>query len=98
MAGKLKKGARCSSACASRDHRTFGECMRAKGVQIHPNLMNTQIQKDWDAEIAAYRNASAQGIMPGGTTMKHIRQAEDISQASGVAYQADKPMFDVTAP
>jgi len=96
MAGKMKKGARCSSACTTREHRTFGECMRAKGLQIHPNLMNTQAQKEWDSELQAYRDANAQGIMPAGTSMSSIRQAEEISQATGVAYQADKPMWDVT--
>lgn len=87
MAGKLKKGARCSSACATRDHRTFGECLRAKNLNLNPNLANTNLQKAWDGELNAYRNAVAQGIQPAGTTMEKIRQAEEISQATGEAYQ-----------
>ena len=91
MAGKFKKGARCSSACLTRDHRTFGECMRSKSLQLNPNLANTQASKGWDGELQAYRNARAQGIQPAGTSMAKVREAEEISQATGRAFQADAP-------
>ena len=87
MAGKLKKGARCSSTCATKDHRTFGECMRGKNLQLNPNLSNTGASKAWDAELSAYRDARAQGIQPAGTTAAKVREAVEISNATGVAYQ-----------
>ena len=87
MAGKLKKGKRCSSACPTQDHRTFGECMRAKNLNLNPNLSNTGASKAWDAELEAYRGARAQGIQPAGTTMNKIREAEEISQRTGTAFK-----------
>lgn len=96
MAGKLKKGKRCSSACLTKDHRTFGECMRSKNLQLNPNLSNTGATKVWDGELEAYRNARSQGIQPAGTTMKKVREAEDLSQSMGTAFDATKPMWDVS--
>lgn len=87
MAGKLQKGRRCSSACTTRDHRTFGECMRAKSLHLNPNLSNTGATKAWDGELQAYRDARSQGIQPSGTTMAKIREAEEISQRTGQAYK-----------
>jgi hypothetical protein len=87
MAGKFKKGARCSSACSTKEHRTFGECMRAKDLQLNPNLSNTGATKAWDGELQAYRDARSQGIQPSGTTMAKIREAEEISQRTGQAYK-----------
>ncbi|QIA28796.1 hypothetical protein [Streptomyces phage JXY1] len=87
MAGKFKKGARCSSACPTKDHRTFGECMRSKGLQLNPNLSNTGATKAWDAELQAYRDARRQGVQPSGTTMDKINQAMEISDKTGVAYK-----------
>jgi hypothetical protein len=87
MAGKFKMGARCSSACATRDHRTFGECMRAKNLNLNPQLANTGASKAWDAELQAYRDARSQGIKPTGTTMAKIREADEISQRTGTAFK-----------
>jgi len=87
MAGKLKKGKRCSSACPTQDHRTFGECMRSKNLQLTPNLSDTGASKAWDAELSAYRDARAQGIQPAGTTMAKVQEAVEISNATGVAYK-----------
>lgn len=88
MAGKFKKGLRCSSACVTKDHRTFGECMRAKKLQLNPQLADTGASKAWDAELQAYRDARKQGIQPAGTKMPQIRQAIEASQEAGKAYDA----------
>jgi hypothetical protein len=87
----MKKGAHCSSACLTKDHKTFGECMRAKGLQLKPNLSDTSSTKKWDGELQAYRDARAQGIQPGGTTMAKVQEAVEISQRTGKAYNADSP-------
>ena len=44
--------------------------------------------KQWDGELQAYRDARAQGIQPAGTSMRKIREAVEISNKTGVAYQA----------
>lgn len=87
MAGKFRKGARCSSACLTRDHRTFGECMRSKNLQLNPNLADTSASKKWDSELESYRNARRQGVQPAGTTQAKVDEAMRISDITGKAYQ-----------
>lgn len=84
---RKEKGTHCSSGCLTKDHKTFGECMRAKNLQLNPHLADTGASKAWDAELSAYRDARAQGIQPSGTTMAKVREAVDISNATGVAYK-----------
>jgi hypothetical protein len=45
-------------------------------------------QKRWDAELASYRAARAEGIEPAGTTQKQIDQARKVSDLTGQAFQA----------
>lgn len=88
MAGKFKKGARCSSTCPTRDHRTFGECMRSKGLNITPNLMHTGRQKKMDVELQAYRDAKRQGVQPASCTQDAVDHAMKISDQTGTAFKA----------
>lgn len=44
--------------------------------------------KKWDKELQAYRDARAQGIQPAGTSIKQVREAVEISNKTGKAYQA----------
>lgn len=90
MAGKLKKGLRCSSACLTKDHRTFGECMRAKSLRVSPNINDAYStkQKAWDRELDSYDAARRQGVEPRGTKQAQIDEAMKQSDATGVAYQA----------
>lgn len=83
-----RKGKNCASACMTRDHKTFGECMRAKGLQIQPNIMGAQVNKQGESELQAYRDARAQGIKPAGTTRAKVDEAVRISQETGKAYSA----------
>lgn len=83
----------CSSSCPTQDHATFGECVRAKGLRVGycrsatggPDLTS---QKKWDAELAAYSSARAQGVQPSGTKRHQIENAMKISETTGTAYQA----------
>jgi hypothetical protein len=45
--------------------------------------------KKWDKELADYRSARAQGIQPAGTTTKAVRAAVEISNKTGVAFNAN---------
>lgn len=87
-ANQFKRGLRCSSACQTKDHRTFGECMRSKHLNLNPNLADTARSKQWDADLQYYRDARSQGIQPDGTTREKVRQAVEFSDATGVAYGA----------
>ncbi len=61
--------------------------MRAKNLNLNPNLSNTGASKAWDAELQAYRDARSQGIQPAGTTMAKVREAVEISDKTGVAFK-----------
>jgi len=87
-AAAKRKGVNCASACLTRDHYTFGECVRAKGLQIQPNIMGGQVNKSGESELQAYRDARAQGIKPAGTTKAKVEEAVRISQETGRAYEA----------
>lgn len=84
----VRKGKNCSSACVTKDHKTFGECMRAKGLQVQPNIMGGQVNKAGESELQAYRDARAQGIKPAGTTRAKVDEAVRISQETGKAFEA----------
>lgn len=74
----------CSTACPTKDHKTWGECVRAKGIQVKPQLMVSS--KGTERELQAFRDAKAQGINPDGTTMAKVEEAVRISNETGVAY------------
>lgn len=48
-------------------------------------------QKKWDKELDAYRSARKQGIQPKSTKMKDIKEAVDVSNKVGKAYDASSP-------
>lgn len=84
----VRKGTRCSSSCVTRDHQTFGECLRAKNFNLNPHLALTHIQKAWDRELVNYQDAVRQGVQPAGTRQHHIDSAMKESERTGVAYVA----------
>jgi hypothetical protein len=49
-------------------------------------------QKKWDKELGLYKQARAQGIQPDGTSTKQIQKAIDVSNRTGVAYDASSPL------
>jgi hypothetical protein len=77
MAGKLQKGKRCSSACLTRDHRTYGECIRAKGLQVSPAISDSYgtKQRAWDRDLDHYESAVNQGLQPEGTQRHQVDAA-----------------------
>lgn len=89
---KVVVGKNCSSNCATKDHKTFGECMRAKNALVaYCGIAggDASAQKKWDRELAAYRSARAQGIEPTGTTMPKIEAALEASDRVGMAFGRD---------
>lgn len=78
------------------DHTECGKnpCFgcKAKGLQLNTGDANSQksmSNKKWHGELDAYRAARAQGIQPAGTSMAHIRAAEEASSVMGRAFDAD---------
>lgn len=78
-------GDNCASACRTRDHATFGACVRGFSVLGEP----TKHEARWDKELSAYAEARKQGINPAGTTQAKVDQAVRISQELGRPYDAE---------
>lgn len=86
-------GEKCRTGCVEKSHSSYAECLRAGAPRIsYANSANgldrTQQQK-WDAEIASYRQARAEGMQPASTKQKDIDAARRISDATGTAFRAD---------
>jgi len=67
----------CSSSCLKKDHETWGECVRSKGLQLSPAVNDSYStkQKAWDRELDNYESARRQGLDPAGTKQHHIDAA-----------------------
>lgn len=80
----------CSSSCKTKDHETWGECVKAKSLRLSPHVNDaySKGQKALDADLSAYRSARAQGIQPAGTSRQKVREAVEISERTGTAYRA----------
>lgn len=67
----------CSSTCPTRDHKTYGECLRAKGIQLSPAVNGEygSRQKQWDKDLDHYDSARRQGVEPDGTQRWQVDKA-----------------------
>jgi hypothetical protein len=84
-AKRPKKGARCSSACPTKDHHTYGECLRGKNLHLSPNVNGDYNlrQKKWDRELDSYESAVRQGVQPDGTKQHLVDAAMKKAEANG---------------
>jgi hypothetical protein len=78
-------GEKCRTGCTTKNHRSYGECLRDAAPVI--NLRATP-NNAWDRELETYRSAREQGIQPTGTTLQATRDALDISDHTGKAFDA----------
>lgn len=82
----------CSSSCLTRDHQSWGDCVRSKGIKTHVETPGTGYDpaknKAWDRRIDSYRAARAEGIQPAGTSKSQIDAAVRTSDATGTAFVA----------
>lgn len=89
----LVRGLNCSRTCPTRDHATFGECMRSKRqmVSFARSAYGADKSRDnlWNRELDMYADARKQGIQPDGTGMAKIQFALDQSEKHGMAYGRD---------
>ncbi len=74
---KLRKGVNCSATCFTKDHYTFGECVRSKGLQLSPHVNGEygKRQKAWDKELDLAASAVRQGIDIPSTKTKAVEAA-----------------------
>lgn len=86
--GVKRASARCRTGCPTKNHRSYAEC--ARSVSITTGEVYAR-DNSWNKELDAYDNAVASGINPAGTTMAEVDKAVRISEATGVAYDAEKP-------
>lgn len=85
-------GENCSASCPTRDHATWGECVRGKGLKISwansAGGMDRTQEKKWQADLDAYADARRQGIQPAGTSRQQVEDAKTLSDLQGKAFQA----------
>lgn len=74
----------CSSSCLTKDHTTWGECVRAKGLQVSPAISDSYStkQRSWDRELDNYESAVRQGLSPAGTKQHHVDAAIKEAEAA----------------
>lgn len=67
-------------------HQTFGECLRAKHIQLagpdHQHFVNRH------RTLTRYADARAQGIQPQSPMSRHVAKAVERSERDGEAYRA----------
>lgn len=85
----MATGTRCTCGAG---HETFGACLRAKNIRIaycqSAAGKDATTQRKWDAELQAFRDATAQGIEPAGTSMRQVQAAVEQSNRTGEAFKA----------
>ena len=82
----------CTSACKTKDHATYAECLQQNMPMISPSSTPSrtgwdtkQIKKD-NKELDSYYSAIKQGIEPRSTRQKDIDTAVKLSNESGKAF------------
>lgn len=83
----------CSVGCSTKDHRSYGECMRSKKQMVGyaRSAYGADKTKDnlHERELNLYRDLRKQGIQPDGTGMAKLKFAERMSAENGMAYGRD---------
>jgi hypothetical protein len=90
----VSAGDKCSSGCRTRDHESYGECLKAKGAQIlgadSSRGHDRSKSKQFSGRLDKYRELRAQGVQPRTTLQRDIDMADVASNERGEAYRADR--------
>lgn len=84
-------GENCSTGCKTRDHSSFGQCLRSKqaGVMgLESTGQDITREKQWNKDLDFYSNARRQGIQPAGTSRQQVQDSLILSDQKGSAFQA----------
>lgn len=83
---------KCTTGCPFQNCPSYAACLKGKGVKVayanSANGWDYSTQKKWDRDLAAYSDARAQGIQPGGTSRDQVDRAVAISNETGKAWDA----------
>lgn len=80
-------GENCASSCRTRDHDSYGQCLRSKNLAVvDPDGRVHRSQ--WDADLEAYATAKKYGVQPASTNRAAVDAAMRASESTGEAFQA----------
>ena len=87
----------CRTGCITKDHATYGECLRAASLRVgwaksHLGIDRTR-EKGKESELGFYREARAAGIQPASTKTPDIQKAFEVSEKAGAAFDATNNTF-----
>lgn len=75
----------CTTGCpAPGSHSTWGECLRAKGLQIQPGIMDKPERNQFDRDLQSYSDARHEGLQPQAPDEKSVVKARQFADATGV--------------
>ena len=82
----------CTTGCPTQDCPSYAACLRGKRTKVaycnSANGFDYTEQKKWDRDLAAYKDARAQGIQPSSTKREAVDRAVAMSNEVGKAWQA----------
>lgn len=82
----------CSSSCRTKDHESYGACLRAKNLKtselVEAKGVSRDDQRRVDKALDLYQQARKEGIQPKSTRLADTRMAMEISDKTGTAFQA----------
>jgi hypothetical protein len=92
----------CSSGCLTQDHKTYGECLRAKNTRVaycnSASGRDYTSQKRADQELDLYASAVKQGHDPENTGTAASLMALEYGERTGSAYQPTQQPDFLTGP
>jgi len=85
-------GENCSASCRTKDHATWGECVRSKNLKTAYMQdwkgKDATVQKRADKNLDQYEKARSYGIQPKSTRPADVQAAIRRSEQTGTAFQA----------
>jgi hypothetical protein len=79
----------CSSGCPTPGvHKTFGECIRGKALQI-ADVTAHQHRVSQESQVSEYIDARNEGMQPQSLSKADVQLARDVTKATGVPFRAD---------
>jgi hypothetical protein len=79
----------CSTGCRTKTHRTFGECLRAKNLQV-ADVAAHQTNQSLNKSLDGYRSAREAGLQPDGVYAHQVQRAWSETDRTGEAYRGDE--------
>lgn len=88
----------CRTGCITKDHATYGQCLRAASLRVgwsrsHLGIDRTR-EKNKNQELDLYVEARRAGIQPATTKTPDIRKAFELSEKAGAAFDATDNTFN----